>query len=93
MGMYRIKTTKRADKDLESHKKSGQKILMERIKQIMKELKLHPETGIGKPKKLKHDKKGRWSRHIDDKNRIIYQIKESEVIVIVFSAMGHYDDK
>jgi len=51
--MYRIETTKRTDKDIEAHKKSGQKILMERIRQIFKELKLHPEIGIGKPKKLK----------------------------------------
>jgi len=64
--MYRIKTTKRAEKEFEAHKKSGQRILMERIQEILKELKLHPETGIGKPEKLKNDKKERWSRRINE---------------------------
>jgi len=90
---YRVITSKDTEEHILAYKKAGNKIALARIKRILEELEIHPKIGIGKPEKLKHDKKGRWSRHIDDKNRIIYQIKESEVIVIVFSAMGHYDDK
>jgi len=91
--MYRLKTTKRADKEIEAHKQSGQKILVDRIKQIFKELKLHPEIGIGKPEKLKNDPQERWSRRINEKNRITYQIDDVNLVVTVLSAIGHYDDK
>ena len=93
MGMYRIKTTKRTEKDIEAHKKSGQRILMDRVEQIFKELKIHPEFGIGKPKKMKKDPLERWSRNIDDKNRITYQIDDINLVVTVLTAKGHYDDK
>ena len=91
--MYKIDISLKAKKHLEAHKKSGNKVVMERIDRIMKELMLHPETGIGNPKKLKHEYSGFWSREIDKKNRMRYQILEKKVIVQVVSAMGHYDDK
>ena len=42
---------------------------------------------------MKHHKIERWSRRIDQKNRITYEIEENIVTVSVISAMGHYDDK
>ena len=36
---------------------------------------------------------GQWSRSITKKHRLVYQINEYEVIVLVLSAYGHYDDK
>ena len=36
----------------------------------------NPFTGIGKPEPLKYDLSGFWSRRIDDKNRIIYEVKQ-----------------
>ena len=91
--MYKVDISPDAKKHLEVHKKSGQEIVMKRIDRIFKELKLHPESGIGKPKKLKNDPQERWSRRIDKKKRMTYQINENEVIVLVISAKGHYDDK
>ena len=46
------------------------------------------DTGIGKPERLKH--KPYWSRRIDDKNRLIYDIRDD--IVEIKSCKGHYDD-
>ena len=93
MGRYRVITLPRADKDIEDYKKSGNKIALSRIERIFVELELHPQIGIGKPEMLKHDYSGFWSREINKKNRIIYEIKETEVIVKVISAKGHYGDK
>jgi toxin YoeB len=93
MGRYRIETTLEADQHLLAYKKAGNKIAIERIERIFVELEEHPETGIGKPKKLKHKYSGYWSREIDKKNRMRYIIEENIVTVTVVSAMGHYDDK
>ena len=38
--------------------------------------------GIGKPELLKHDKSGLYSRRIDEANRLIYGIDESQNIKI-----------
>ena len=91
--MYILKSLPQADKDIEAHKKSGNKAVINKIKEILQQLKLHPRTGIGKPEQLKYGLfAGYWSRHINDKDRIIYDIRDAEIIVIVISAKGHYDD-
>ena len=91
--MYKVKLSPSAEKHLEFHKKSGNKVVMEKIDRIFKELKVHPETGIGNPKKLKHNYSGFWSREITKKDRMRYKITENIVTVEVFSMLGHYDDK
>ena len=91
--MYKVKLSPAAEKHLELHKKSGNKVVMEKIDRIFKELKVHPETGIGNPKKLKHNYSGFWSREITKKDRMRYKITENIVTVEVFSMLGHYDDK
>jgi toxin YoeB len=51
-----------------------------------------PQTGVGQPKKLKNDLSGLWSRRINKKDRLVYEIVEYQVIVIVLSVVGHYSD-
>lgn len=45
--------------------------------------------GIGKPEPLKH--RPGYSRRIDEKNRLVYDIDELQNIKII-SCTGHYDD-
>lgn len=45
--------------------------------------------GIGKPEPLKH--RSGYSRRIDEKNRLVYDIDELQNIKII-SCKGHYDD-
>jgi len=90
---YRVITLPEAEKDILAYKKAGNKIALARIKRILEELAVHPETGIGRPEMLKYEYTGFWSREIDKKNRMRYEIKETEVTVEVISAMYHYDDK
>ena len=85
MERYLVISSKDANEDIEAYKKAGNKIALKRIKRIYEELKEHPETGIGKPEKLKHDPDERWSRRIDKKNRMTYQIKENIITVLVLS--------
>ena len=90
---YIIKYLPRAEEHLLAYKIAGNKIALARIKRIEEELKEHPETGIGNPKQLKHNYSGYWSRDIDKKNRMVYEIDENIITVSIHSAIGHYDDK
>jgi toxin YoeB len=91
--IYEIVYTRRAEEDLQRHKKSGDKIVQKKVVRLLKELEQHPIFGIGKPEPLKGDKTGQWARRITDKHRLVYEIHENIVTVIVASAWGHYDDK
>lgn len=93
MARYTLKITDTAKKHLVSLHASSNKALIKRIERIFEELSLNPYQGIGKPEALKHNLAGYWSRRIDDKNRIIYQVDNENIIVIIIAAKGHYSDK
>ncbi|MBR4584851.1 MAG: Txe/YoeB family addiction module toxin [Bacteroidales bacterium] len=63
-------------------KKSGNVSVQKKITELIADISAHPKTGIGKPEELKHELSGLWSRHIDRKNRIVYQIFETEVHIL-----------
>ena len=92
MGRFSVIILPKADEHLKEYIKSGNKIALKRIARIYEELAEHPEIGIGKPERLKHKYAGKWSREIDKKNRMVYEITETEVIVHVHSMKGHYED-
>lgn len=62
--------------------------LLNRIFDLVNAITDNPFKGIGKPELLKTSYKGYWSRRINDENRIIYKIEESEIVII--SCRGHY---
>lgn len=93
MDRYSIAISKEARADLLKIKKSGQKKDLSKIEKIFLELEIHPATGIGKPEKLKYKEVNIWSRQINKKDRLIYEIIDHKVVVIVISASGHYNDK
>ena len=93
MGKYRIEINKKAKKDFQKHRKAGNKSVMNKIDEIFNELKEHPYIGIGKPEQLKYSLHGLWSRRINQKDRLIYEVVEDVVTVYIVSAMGHYEDK
>jgi len=92
MGRFIVNTLPKADEHLKELRKSGNKAVFRRIDRIYEDLENHPETGIGRPERLKHARSGQWAREIDKKNRMIYEIEEMEVTVWVVSAKGHYGD-
>ena len=65
--------------------------LLKKLNTLLNELREHPETGTGKPERLKYIDK--WSRRINDKHRLIYEIFDQIVTVVIVQAYGHYDDK
>ena len=89
---YRVDYKDQAKEDLarllHNEPKAYQKAL-----QLIGELYLHPRTGTGKPEPLSAERAGLWSRRITKKHRLIYEIHDMEVVVLVISAYGHYGDK
>ncbi|MBO4806671.1 MAG: Txe/YoeB family addiction module toxin [Paludibacteraceae bacterium] len=90
--MYNVDFTLEARIDLAELEKSEPK-LFAKVNSFVKELKEHPKTGTGHPEPLKGQPEGRWSRRISKKHRLIYRIFETDVLVLVLSSYGHYDDK
>lgn len=88
---YTIVVKKLADSHFKAIQKSGDRASLKRLKQIIEELEIHPKEGIGMPEQLKHELSGFWSRRINKKDRIIYEIiEEPDRMVVVISALGHY---
>lgn len=57
------------------------KKMLKRINDILKDISRNPCDGIGKPEALKHKYKGFWSRRIDDEHRLIYQVRDDEILI------------
>ena len=64
---------------------------LKRVNELIKDIERNGYTGIGKPEPLRGNLTGWWSRHIDDKNRIIYRINNGNIEIT--QCRGHYDDK
>ena len=90
--MYQVKLGKAAEGDLRKLAKSEPKAFQKALK-LLDELYVHPKTGTGHPEPLRGNRGNQWSRRISEKHRLVYEIRDTEVIVIVISAYGHYDDK
>lgn len=90
--MYRIKFTEEAIDNVTRLEKSEPQAY-KKLEKFLQELRLHPITGTGHPRQLSGDRAGQWSRSITKEHRLVYQIDGTEVLVLVLSAYGHYDDK
>ena len=65
------------------------KKILRRINLLIRELLRHPETGIGKPEKLRGSLSGFWSRRIDDTHRLVYAVEASRIVIL--ACRYHYD--
>ena len=87
---YKLLFSKIALEDIRSYRKSGGKVILVKIDQLLNELLMHPATGTGQPEKLKHELSGKFSRRINRKHRLVYEIDEVAKTVQVLSAKAHY---
>ena len=82
--------SKNALDDIRSHQKSGDKAVLIKMDQLLNELLVHPATGTVQPEKLKHELSGKFSRRINRKHRLVYEIDENAKTVYVLSARALY---
>ncbi len=92
MSDYNVEIKYQAQNDLKRLAHDEPKAYTKALK-LIEELYYHPRTGTGKPEQLTGELSGLWSRRITKKHRLIYEIVEKEVVVIVLTAYGHYGDK
>lgn len=90
--MYRLDYTKQAQEDI-ARLRRDEPAAHKKLVKLLGELMEHPRTGTGKPKQLSGERAGQWRRKISDKHRLVYEIHDTEVVVLVLSTWGHYDDK
>lgn len=69
---------------------SGDKKIRKRINDLIKDIQRNGNRGIGKPEPLRYMTGGWWSWRIDEKNRLIYRIREQAIEII--QCKGHYND-
>ena len=69
-------------KELQYWKKSGNKIVMDKIKRLLEEIQQSPFEGTGKPEALKHNWTGYWSRRITSEHRLIYKVENDMLYVV-----------
>lgn len=89
--MYRLDYTNKAMQDMQRLKQDEVKAF-KKLGKLLGELMDHPRTGTGHPEPLK-GRENQWSRHITKKHRLVYEIMDEMVIVLVLTTYGHYNDK
>ena len=52
---------------------------VEKIKNLLHEIKKNPFQGSGKPEPLKYDLKGYWSRRITGEHRLVYKVEKKGI--------------
>lgn len=90
--MYTITFAPRLDKVLKKWKKSNPN-LFKKLKNILNAIQDNPRSGIGHPEPLVGGQDITYSRHITKHDRIIYDIYDNEINVLVLEIEGHYNDK
>ena len=67
---------------------SADKRILKRINALIVDIERNGNNGIGKPESLKNNLQGYWSRRINSEHRLIYALKEAQIIII--SCRYHY---
>jgi toxin YoeB len=68
--------------------------VMEKIKELLKDIRKAPFQGLGKPEPLKHNLKGYWSRRITQEHRLVYRVdgkKGVDQTCTILQCRFHYD--
>jgi len=68
MGKYSVELVGTSKEDLQKIHKSGNKAIIKKIEALFLELSEHPQTGTGKPERLKN-LPDMWSRRLDKEIR------------------------
>lgn len=88
---YTVIIQKLAQNHIQKILQSGDRSNLKKLQKILIELETSPTSGIGNPEPLKYGLSGLWSRRLNKKDRLIYEIiEEPDGLVVVISALGHY---
>ncbi len=66
---------------------SRDKAKLKRVYELIKSIQRTPFEGIGKPEALRGELAGKWSRRIDEKNRLVYSVDDHSIHI--YQLKGH----
>lgn len=89
---YRLDFSPEAARSISKFKKSNPRLFQKLVK-ILDDIMEHPTTGIGHPESLVGGGGITYSRRIGAQQRVVYDVYEMEVRVLVLTVEGHYGDK
>jgi len=92
MSLFKLDFTPTAQKTIAKYKKSNPRQYKKLVK-LLEELMEHPRTGTGHPEPLKSGNAITYSRRITASDRLIYDIYDERITVLVLDVEGHYNDK
>ncbi|HEY8688033.1 MAG TPA: Txe/YoeB family addiction module toxin [Chitinophagaceae bacterium] len=62
--------------------------IINRIKELIRDIDRDPFKGIGKPEPLRGNWAGYWSRRINQEHRLVYKISDDQILIA--KCKGHY---
>ena len=65
---------------------------LKRINALIKDIQRNGNEGIDKPEPLRYEFSGYWSRRIDSRHRLIYQISDDGKALWIISCRFHYGE-
>lgn len=90
--MYKVEFASGLEKVLKKYKKSNPTAFA-KLQKLIPELEAHPRTGTAHPEPLVSGNNVTYSRHLNAHDRVIYDIYDDVVRVLVIAIEGHYKDK
>ena len=84
---WTFKFSKQAFEDYQEFAKHDIRIV-KKINQLIENMLIDPEKGLGKPEALKENLSGYWSRRITDRHRLVYTMKDN--VIYIASCRFHY---
>lgn len=88
--IYKILILNKANDDLTWFRKSDKQSYLKCF-DIVRDIMVNPRTGIAKPERLKYFEEEVWSRRVNDVDRLIYTIYETDAEIEISSFKGHYE--
>lgn len=73
--------------------KKSNPVSFKKLGKILLDIAEHPRQGIGHPEPLIGGGNTIYSRRITARDRIIYEIYDEKVVVLIIEIEGHYNDK
>ena len=77
----KIILTATAREDLVYWEQSNPKII-EKVNTILESILIDPQSRIGKPENLKYELAGLWSRRINHRDRMVYQVDDNAITIL-----------
>jgi toxin YoeB len=63
---------------------------LRRINDLLKDIDREPFEGMGKPEPLRGNLSGKWSRRINDADRLVYKFESDKITI--YQCRSHYSN-